>query len=247
MNKLNISDVVEYVELNIGTFHEKRLLRLDSIKLSQILKKKNPYLYKAKNVETSEQLIKNIVDAQIISSDETIFGDWLEGLAVFINKKVFGGIKSGINGIDLEFENNNTRYIVSVKSGPNWANSNQTKKLISDFKSAKKTLRTSNSQMNVVAVNGCCYGIDNKPDKGEYFKYCGQKFWEFISGEANLYIDIIEPLGHKAREKNEEFMHSYPLIINKFTKEFSSQYCDDSGEILWQKIVEFNSSQTKNK
>ncbi|MHB8174419.1 MAG: PmeII family type II restriction endonuclease, partial [Nitrospirota bacterium] len=21
-------------------------------------------------------------------------------------------------------------------------------------------------------MNGCCYGRDNKPDKGDYFKYC---------------------------------------------------------------------------
>ena len=30
--------------------------------------------------------------------------------------------------------------------------------------------------------------IDRNPDKGEYFKYCGQEFWNFISGEKNLYI-----------------------------------------------------------
>ncbi|MCB1935052.1 MAG: hypothetical protein KDF59_03835 [Nitrosomonas sp.] len=32
------------------------------------------------------------------------------------------------------------------------------------------------------------------------FKYCGQQFWEFISGTSNLYTDIIEPLGHEAKE-----------------------------------------------
>jgi hypothetical protein len=35
-----------------------------------------------------------------------------------------------------------------------------------DFKTAKKTLRTSNSGLHIVAVNGCCYGRDNKPDIG---------------------------------------------------------------------------------
>ena len=55
--------------------------------------------------------------------------------------------------------------------------------MLSDFKTAKKALRTSNSQINVVAINGCCYGVDRNPDKGEYFKYCGQEFWYFISGE----------------------------------------------------------------
>jgi hypothetical protein len=117
--------------------------------------------------------------------------------------------------------------------------------MIADFKTAKKTLRTSNSQFNIIAVNGCCYGIDNNPDKGDYFKYCGQEFWSFISGNENLYLEIIEPLGHKARERNEEFQKSYAQMINKFTKEFSNTYCNDNGEIDWEKLVKFNSGKTK--
>ena len=117
--------------------------------------------------------------------------------------------------------------------------------MISDFKTAKKALRTSNSQMNIVCVNGCCYGKDNNPDKGDYFKYCGQRFWEFISGNSNLYTEIIEPLGFKAKEKNEEFLQSYSQMINKFTKEFTNAFCDDKGNIDWYNIVKFNSSISK--
>jgi len=220
----------------------KRIQSLESLKLSQVLKRKNPYLFKAKYVLTAEQIIKGFVDAHISSNEETIFGDWLEGLAIFIKSKVFGGKKSGIKGIDLEFDKDNVRYIVTIKSGPNWGNSSQIEKLISDFKTAKKTLRTSNSKIMVTAINGCCYGRDNNPDKGEYFKYCGQRFWEFISGNNNLYTEIIEPLGHKAKEKNDDFLKSYAQMINKFTKEFSNEYCDNNGIIDWKKIVEFNSS-----
>jgi hypothetical protein len=243
MKKLNLKDVTQYVEKNIGTFHQKRIQSLDSLKLSQVLKRKNPYLFKAKYVLTAEQIIRGIVDAHISSNEETIFGDWLEGLAIFINEKVYGGKKSGITGIDLEFDKDGVRYIITIKSGPNWGNSSQIKKMVADFKTAKKTLRTSNSQLIITAVNGCCYGRDNKSDKGDYFKYCGQKFWEFISGDKNLYIEIIEPLGHKAKEKNDDFMKSYSQMINKFTKQFSNEYCDNDGNINWQKLVEFNSSE----
>ena len=114
--------------------------------------------------------------------------------------------------------------------------------MVADFKTAKKTLRTSNSQLSIVAVNGCCYGRDNKPDKGDYFKYCGQRFWEFISGDSDLFTEIIEPLGHKAKEKNDEFIKSYSQMINKFTKEFANIFCKDDGEIDWDKLVRFNSA-----
>lgn len=36
-------------------------------------------------------------------------------------------------------------------------------------------------------------------------KLCGQRFWEFISARKNLYTDIIEPLGSRAKERKEEF------------------------------------------
>ena len=241
MNPLNIKDINQYVENNIGTFHQKRIDSLNKLKLKTVLKKKNPYLFKAKHLLTSEAIIKKLTDAFISSNEETIFGDWLEGLAIFINQKIYNGWKSGITGIDLEFDNENTRYIVTIKSGPNWGNSSQIAKMKADFNTAKRTLRTSNSGLIINAINGCCYGKDRNPDKGDYFKYCGQDFWHFISGQKNLYKDIIEPLGYKSREQNELFLTSYSQMINKFTKEFANDFCTDEGQINWEELVEFNS------
>jgi len=245
MNQLNLSDVTQYVEENIGTFHQKRIERLKKLQLKTVLKKKNPYLFKAKHTLTASEIVQGITDAFISSNEETIFGDWLEGLAIFINQKVYSGWKSGIPNIDLEFDKDNVRYIINIKSGPNWGNSSQISKMKSDFKTATRTLRTSNSKLLVISINGCCYGIDNRPDKGDYFKYCGQQFWEFISGSKTLYTDIIEPLGYKSKERNEEFLTSYSNMINKFTRDFIKDFCDDNGEINWTKFVEFNSGKKK--
>ncbi|MBM3162480.1 MAG: cytosolic protein [Chlorobi bacterium] len=242
MIPLSLSDVSTYVEENIGTFHRKRIASLDGLSLSKVLKRKNPYLFKAKYVLTAEQIVKGLVDAHISSNEETVFGHWLEGLAIFINGKVYGGWKSGIEGIDLEFDKEGQRFIVNIKSGPNWGNASQIKKMQSEFKTAAKTLRTSNSGLRVVAVNGCCYGKERYADKGDYFKYCGQRFWEFISGNPELYTEIIEPLGHKAKEKNDDFLQSYSQRINRFTLQFMQEYCNPDGVIDWKKLVEFNSS-----
>lgn len=242
MNPLKIEDVKTFVNDHINEFHNQRLQCLDSLKLQEVLKRKNPYLYKAKNVLTSDEIIRGIVDAHISSNEETIFGDWLEVLAIFINQKVYNGWKSGIPNVDLEFDNDNIRYIVNIKSGPNWGNKSQIAKLKLDFISAKRTLRTSNSKLSVVAVNGCCYGRSTKFDNGEYFKYCGQKFWHFISGEENLYLEIIEPLGFNAKQKNDEYLNLYSAKINLFTSQFTANFCSSEGEINWEKFVKFNSS-----
>ena len=212
------------------------------MKLTDVLRRKNPYLFKAKYLLGADQIVRALIDAHISSNEETIFGDWLEGLAIFINTKAFGGRKSGITGVDLEFDEQGTRYIVAIKSGPNWGNSSQIAKMISDFKTAKKTIRTSNSQMNIVAVNGCCYGRDSKPDKGDYFKYCGQRFWEFISGDPDLYVNLIGPIGYQAREKNEEFMLLHAQMINKFILQFARDFCQSDGAIDWGKLVRLNSA-----
>lgn len=239
---LNLIEKVKgYVEQNIEQFHQNRIKKLETLRLKTILSKKNPYLFKAKYYVTAQDIVKSLTDAFLSSAEETIFGDWMEGLAIFVNQQVYGGWKSSAKGVDLEFDKEGIRYIVSIKSGPNWGNSSQINKLKEDFKSAKKTLRTSRSNLMIEAVNGCCYGKDNNPDKGDYIKYCGQDFWYFISGEKTLYVDIIEPLATKAKERNEEFQKRYAQMINVFTKEFIDDFCKESGEIDWEKLVEFNS------
>ena len=96
--------------------------------------------------------------------------------------------------------------------------------------------------MTVVAINGCCYGRDNKTEKNGYRKLCGQRFWSFISGNEYLYTEIIELLGHQAQQINQEFMEQYAQIINRFAFEFTKKFCNKTGQIMWSKIVEFNSS-----
>jgi len=242
MNELNLDDVSRYVEENIGSFHRQRLQGIENLQLEKILQRKNPYLFKAKHVLTAEQIVRGLLDAHISSNEEPVFGNWLEGLAIFINHKTHGGRKSGITGIDLEFDADHRRHIVTIKSGPNWGNSSQIAKMRADFMSAKKTLRTGNSKLNVVAVNGCCYGRERKPDKGDYFKYCGQAFWEFISGNDELFVEIIQPLGHKAKEKNAQFIESYSRVVNQFTRRFTNTLCKSDGGIDWDKLVRLNSA-----
>lgn len=240
MPPLDLDVVTAYIEANIGIFHEKRLASLNKLQLTRVLKRKNPYLFRAKHIQTARELVTRLVDAHLSSNEETLFGDWLEGLAIFVNMQVYGGRKSGITGIDLEFDNNNTRYIVAIKSGPNWGNSSQITKMRQDFRTAAKTLRTSGAAINITAVNGCCYGVDKNPDKGDYFKYCGQRFWTFISGESSLYADIIEPLGNAAKNQHYDFESAYQQQIEAFTDTFAADFCDASGEIDWLKLLALN-------
>jgi len=240
MKTIDQKQLYEYVENNISLFHQRRLDYVQSkVDLPKILKQKNPYLFRAKNVLTAQDLIKGFFDALLSSQEETLFGDFMEGLAIFVCDRVHGAKKSKLTGVDLEFEKDGAMYIVEIKAGWNWGNSSQLKQLRINFANAKKLLRA-NGIKKVVAVNGCCFGTDNKPDKGDYLKLCGRRFWELISNDTNLYKEIIEPIGHEAKQKNEEFLENYAQIINKLTLEFSQNFCTD-GKINWEKLVEYNS------
>ncbi len=244
MSAVSDSQILEYVAANIDSFHENRLAKLNNLKLDDLVSRKNPYLFKSKNIVTVSDLVQSMLNAYLSSQEEGLFGEFLEGLAVFVADKVHGGLKSGITGIDLEFVKNGARYIISIKSGPNWGNKSQIDKMKDNFTAARRTIRQGNANVNVVAVNGCCYGRDAKRDKGDYFKICGQEFWELISGDRDFYQRIIEPLGHNAKQRNDDFADRYGTVINRFSREFDQQFCDHAGAINWNKLVSVSSAIT---
>lgn len=241
MRKLNIKQVEQFVNDNIITFHENKLKSLKQINLKDLLKKKNPYLFKAKNIIVATDLIRTLLDAYLSSSEEKIFGNFLEDLAIFIAEKTCGGRKSPATGIDLQFENKGTLFLVSVKSGPSWGNKSQQDKQESDFKTAVRVLKQSRHILNVQPVLGICYGKTKTSYVRGALKIVGQNFWYFISENEHLYTDIIEPLGHRAKQHNNKFIRLKSKIINSFTKEFLADFCQEDGAIDWKKLVEFNS------
>lgn len=247
MNKKQLHLINEYVEENIVKFHNNRIKKLEELKFNTILKRKNPYLFRAKNMNTASEIVKSILDAHLSSGEETIFGNWLEGLAIYISSDLLkNGIKSSSNGVDLEIVNDKYHYLVSIKSGPNWGNSSQLKKLETDFINAKRSIKTSGYNKEVICINGCCYGkkqdLSIKSNILEYYKYCGQVFWEFITGEENFYLDIIVPIGYNAKIMNDEFDKLYAKTINKFTKGFLDDLCLPNGDVDWDKIIQLSSS-----
>ena len=66
----------------------------------------------------------------------------------------------------------------------------------------------------------------------------GQNFWHFISENDRLYIDIIEPIGYRAWEHNEEYRLNKVAVANRIAMGFLNEFCEPSGAIDWDKLVE---------
>jgi len=242
MVQLDKIKIKEFVEKNIKTFHESRLRNLENTKLKDLLKKKNPYMFKAKNLITAQDLVSGLLEAKLSSSEEKIFGDFLEDLAIYVAKKTKNASKSSSSGLDLEFEKNRIHYVISVKSGLNWGNSSQWKSLKSDFENAVKVLKQSSHTKQVQPILGICYGkAKTTLKRGIILQVCGQNFWYLMSGDDDFYTDIIEPIGYKADQLTNSFNEKKSELINKFTLEFIKEFCNKNGKINWDEIVTFNS------
>ena len=157
MNTLDLDAVRQYVNENIQYFHDRKIASLKELTLNRLLQK-NPYLFKAKNINWPPDLIKALLEAFLSSSEEKLFGDFLEGLAVFVAGQTCSGHKSAAQGVDLEFINHGTHYVVSVKSGPNWGNSSQHRRLAQDLRDAETRVKQSRTTLKVQPVLGICYG-----------------------------------------------------------------------------------------
>lgn len=127
MNTELINSITQYVEKHIGEFHANRIAKLQSLNLKELLSRKNPYMFRAKNIITAGEMVESIASATMSSAEESIFGNWMEGVAMFVANEVYGGYKSSAEGIDLEFDKEGVHYFVSVKSGPAWSNSTSMK------------------------------------------------------------------------------------------------------------------------
>jgi len=239
VNPLNLEEVCQYVNENIDTFHASRLRKLSEYSLSDLITK-NPYLLKAKNVTKASELIEGALSAKLSSSEEELFGQFLEGLAIFVIEKTTGGHKSGTKGIDLEFDHEGWHYFVSVKSGTNWGNDSQQTRQETDFATALKVFKQLKGQrVQADAILGICYGKTRTNRIRGALKIVGQNFWTFISGNQDLYKQIVEPIGYRAKEHNDAYNQAAGNIINLLTGQFIERFCNPvNGEVNWELLLE---------
>ena len=236
--------VSQYIEKRISEFHDKREEKLRELDLRKMLTHKNPYLFKARNILTAQDLIKGFLDGYLQTQEGAMFGDVMQDIATFVCGKIFGGeridkdLNPELKSFDLGFQRDKNYYLVEIKSGWNWGNSTQIRGMKEKTQSVSKNLKI-HKDCTVVIVNGCCFGKrKSNIMPGGYLKICGQEFWEFISGDTQLYIDIIEPIGHRAKERSVSYQKLYSQIVNKFTLAFSLEFCDD-GIINWERLTRF--------
>lgn len=232
-------DVIRAIAKGLEDFYDSLITKIDSINIKLIMRRKNPYLYRAKAMQNANDIVSSVLDAFITSSEETAFGNcFFEPLAIAAS----GGSKALAEGVDIMIHEDNAIYAVAVKSGPSVFNSDSKKRQEQNFMAAAKLAKQAKARYE--AVIGYGYGRKKQSDKGVpkiYREMAGQEFWAELTGEPDFYLKIIIFMGTLPEQYLEQYQHSYNNAKNRLLKQFTAEFCTDNGEIDWDKLVRFNS------
>ena len=239
MKNIGSKKLQDLITAKLNEFHKRRIAKLDGLKLKHILKRKNPYLFKAIGTQSAPELIESLLTAYMSSSDETIFGDVVfEPIALAL----CAGGTSPSEGVDLAIESDDKYLAVSVKSGPNPFNSSQRKKQNEQFLSLRSRVQKLHKEYD--ALLGYCYGQKSIPANKTkvYRENAGQEFWSEITGDKNFYLKLIKEMKEDVIDVHKrEYGDSWDKAVNRYVREFTNEFCKSNGSIDWVRLTEFNS------
>lgn len=234
-------DIVKAIASALDEFYTRLITKIDELDIVTIMKRKNPYLYRAKAMENASEIVDSVLTAFVSSSEETIFGNcFFEPIAIAAS----GGNKALAEGVDIMVEDkpSNTIYAIAVKSGPSVFNADSRKKQEQNFDAAAKLAQQAKARYE--AYIGYCYGkkkVSSKARPKRYIELAGKQFWAELTGDQDFYLKIIKYMGTMPEEYVASYKESYNKASNRLVKQFANQFCKDDGSIDWEGLVKFNS------
>ncbi len=240
-NSYDEKEVVQAIAKSLETFYGTLIEKIDALDIKKVMKRKNPYLYRAKAMENASEIVDSVLSAFVTSSEETVFGNcFFEPIAIAVS----GGNKALAEGIDLMIHNSeaNTIHAIAVKSGPSVFNADSKKRQEQNFMAAAKLAQQAKARYE--ALIGYCYGKKKDSGRGKpkmYQELAGKQFWTELTGDEKFYIKIINFMGTMPEQYVASYKESYNKAANRLIREFSNSFCKEDGSIDWEKLVEFNS------
>jgi hypothetical protein len=153
--------VVSAIATALDDFYTVLIAKVDKINIKNIMRRKNPYLFRAKAMNGVSQVVEAILAAFISSSEETVFGNvFFEPIATAAGQ----GQKALAEGVDVMAERDGTIYAVAVKSGPSVFNADSKKKQEQNFMAAGKLAQQAKKRF--VPIIGYSYGKKNPQAEG---------------------------------------------------------------------------------
>ncbi len=169
-----------------------------------------------------QSLAKALVYPRILgTSINTSFG---QNIQIFISSLAqIPGCASGIDGIDIEFEDaiDGRKKYCQCKAGPQTINKDDIATILGHFKHLHNKARLDRLSIQIDdMIVGVLYGEEDELSahyriiNAHYPVYCGSGFWEHLTGDKQFYHRLAKAFGEVVEEDN---IDGSQLILNKIS------------------------------
>ncbi len=209
------------------TFTKPITEKLSKLKMRDIIRRKNPYLYRASGIATCEDLVSRAFTEYTSTIGENYFGSFFESVARIVS----GGVKPASGGeIDLDVRRGTDAYLYTIKSGPGGYNSSIEAKARLDLGHAENRLRQ--DRVTVHKTMAYAYGRRTTSFKDGVEKLASKDFWAKLSGDKEFYVKFLDVCAELAPLFEADSYAPYQLLLN----EAHELFCDGD-TIQWDKVI----------
>ncbi len=213
-----------WIKFTVHRIIHKFLNNMNELSLDEI--NMNPFLIRALNLKTPEEVVRFNVYQAITRSIVTSMGMSLEYMVGN------SGARMGEKGewYDVVKKIGKSTYWIQVKSGPNNINKDQIERFAEKFDETER-------EKNQHARLGIVYGKRdlNTVSMGLVKKYLrnweerllvGRELWEFVSCEKNYHVKVLKWIDDVSTEmlQNHSIEEEISRSISKLTREFEEKY-----------------------
>ena len=209
------------------TFARPFAQKLLSLRMGDIIKNKNPYLYRASGIKTCEDLVRRAFQDYVSASVEGYFGPFFESVARIVS----GGVKPvGGGEVDLDVRTRDVAKLYAIKSGAKGFNSSSYDKAKRDLNSAESRLRQ--DRVRTEKKIAFAYGRRRDSFREGIEHLSSRQFWAELSGDPNFYSKLLDVCDLLAPLYTADVQGPFSELL----QEAHELFCSDD-EIDWRKVL----------
>jgi hypothetical protein len=195
--------------------------------MRDIIKGKNPYLYRASGIRTCDDLVRRVLVDYGSASVEGDFGKFFETVAQVAS----GGVKPAGGGeVDLDIRIDGVARLYAIKSGAKGFNSSSYDKAKRDLNSAERRLRQ--DRVRTEKKIAFAYGRKTTSFREGIEHMASKDFWAEVSGDADFYEKLLRACDALAYLYTADMRAPYDGLL----AEAHHLFCKDN-EIDWERIL----------
>ena len=219
-----LSSAKTFFRNRIAENHKANTEKLTSLSKFNI----NPFTHKylaqfAFGDSSPQSMAKALIYPRVLgTSISTTFGTQLQ----YFCNEVLSSYASTTSGIDIEFIDaiDGRRKYCQVKAGPTTINHDDVDTIKRHFTAIRNLARTNHLDLNITdCIVGIFYGTEKSLSQSykcineEYPVYVGKEFWYRLTGDSDIYDDLIDTFAEVAGEMDSSAMINQ--IIQRLARE----------------------------